>query len=371
MSDQSLRTRRSYVVETVEDQPTFVEPIQAPPTSDYEPVPAYQPHKWNPGELKSSLKNKVSSGSQTREASDLPSFFSPPHSGIHDSNRQRVQHTKDADLVNFSSIATVVRDRFTDMQTIAMSVPAFVTVALFMSVLSFFVGRFSATAGKQVAAQENPLSTTQPVASSEPAAALGTPDDIIKTAREEFAKAVTLSKKADVTAAEKEMVSKSILHVLDMLTKGITAYPDVGSLYFERAQVEKMVMESAPTLKAQALADYQKSLELSPLSAAYYVGFADYYDLQSQSDKALENYEKGARLDPKSIDALYPLAKLYKSAGRTAEASALYAQILTLLPSSSSQYGQVQQEAQALLEQAAPVASSSATPVASSSATPQ
>ncbi len=360
MSDPSTHNSR-YIVETIDDQLPESEVVVSPDIDSYQPSKA-----WKPGELRSSLQKKItpSTPAYTSQSVSLPRFlqennekekpapFAAPPRAPHEN-----------ELLTFSSLVKVLRDPFTNIQLISMSIPALVTVALLLSVASFFAGRFSASTSKQAVAEENPLPTVAPAAgivSATTSPVQGTPDDIITAARNEFSVALTLSKKSDETATEKEEVSKSILHVLDVLTKGITAYPDVASLYFERAQVEKMVMESSPTLKAQAQVDYQKALELSPLSAAYYIGFADYYDVSGRDPQAIENYEKANRLEPKNLDALYPLAKLYAAAGRISEASALYAQVLTLLPTSSSQYAQVQQEAQALVPPT-PVASQSAT----------
>lgn len=220
----------------------------------------------------------------------------------------------------------------------------------------------------QAEASEPPPTITpiSPSSQTQSGPVQGTPDEIIRSVRAEFSTAIEASKRTDQTQAEKEEISKSILHVLDVLGKAITAYPDIASLYFERAQVEKMVMQSAPSLRPQAESDYKKSLSLSPLTGEYYVGFADYYDVTGDKSLAVSNYEKALQLDPRSIDALYPLAKLYISAGRRQEARDLYTRISGLLSPSSPQYTQIQQEIAALeptpQPQAPSVASDSASP---------
>lgn len=289
---------------------------------------------------------------------ELPQFFheAPSHKSI----------PKDDELVDFKAIGKAFGG-LSSVQSISMSVPAFLVVLVVLGGIAFLGGKISS--GSQ-GEQAEPTAVPVVLGSTQSSPVQGTPDDIITSVRDEFAKAITLSKKTNQTEADKEEVSRGILHVLDVLTKGIEAYPDIASLLFERAQVEKMVMQSAPKLKAQAEADYAKAVTLAPLSGEYYIGFADYYDVLGNMGKAIENYEKAAQLDPKSIDALYPLAKLYIQDNRKVQSLDLYKKISSLLSPSSSQYTQMQQEMLDLQNQLNPAtASPSATPASSPSPT--
>lgn len=287
---------------------------------------------------------------ETHAKAQLPEFLQEPH---------KHASAKDEELVDFKAVGKLFNG-ISSVQSISMSVPAFLVVLAVLGGIAFFGGRIS-LGGQAKSVEATPLPVVLGSTSKSPVQ--GTPDEIIASTRDEFTKAVTLSKKTNQTEADKEQVSQSILHVLDVLSKGIDAYPDVASLFFERAQVEKMVMQSAPKLKAQAEADYTKAVTLSPLSGEYYVGFADYYDVLGNMGKAIENYEKAAQLDPKSIDALYPLAKLYIQDNRKSESLTLYQKISSLLSPSSPQYTQIQQEMLDLQNQLNPAtASPSATP---------
>lgn len=260
---------------------------------------------------------------------ELPKFFSTPQANT------RVEP------VDFQEIAK---------RSISMSLPAFLVVLVFVMVVAFFAGKFSVgdSSASQVASTQKvpePVVLGQTTATAPVA---GTPDEIIKQARSEFASAIQISKQSNLTEAQKDQISKNILSVLDQLTKGMSAYPDVASLIFERAQVEKMVMQSAPSLKNQAASDYQKAISIAPLSSEYYIGYADYFDVLGDKPKSIDSYEKAVKLAPNSVDALYPLAKLYSENGRTSEALTMYKKVASLLSPSSAQYTQVQQEMLAL-----------------------
>ena len=172
MSDYSSRNSR-YIVQTIEDQPVVEDVVVSRDEDSYLP-----PKSWKPGELTLSLQKKMTLppvSMETKQPVALPQF-------LQDAPQEKKAETE---LLNFSSMATVVRDRLTNSQLVSMSVPALVTVVLLLSVLSFFAGRFSADTSKQIQAQENPLPTIIPIATPLPAA-LGTPDEIIKAARDEF-----------------------------------------------------------------------------------------------------------------------------------------------------------------------------------------
>lgn len=281
-----------------------------------------------------------------------------------------------------------------DMNTLVMNAPAFITLAVVLTAFAFFIGRFTSGGGKAVeAASPTPQAITLTgggtTGGGGGAPVVGSPDEIVTKVRNEFATATEMSKAKDITDAQKQQISQTIVKVMDELTQGIKSYPDVASLYFERAQVEKMVMQSAPTLKTQALADYQKALELSPLTAEYYVGFGDYQQVIGNSNDAITNLQKAVQLDPKNADALYALAKLQSTQGMKQDAVASYAQLLTLIPQSSTSYAAIAKEksdleatmtsvapptdlnTQSAATNSAVTAVATPTPVATSSATPQ
>lgn len=268
----------------------------------------------------------------------LPQFLNP-------SSKGSIRDARSEELLDFKDLTDRTFDNLSNMRSIAMSVPAFLTIIVLLAGVSFFAGRFSILRSEKAQATV-PGATLQPVSISPQGSSpiQGTPEEIIKAVREEFAVAITKSKKTNPTDAEKEEVSKTIIHILDVLSQGISAYPDVASLYFERAQIEKMVMQSAPSLKPQAESDYLKALSLSPLTGEYYVGFADYLSVMGDHAKAIQNFEKAIQLDPKNVEAMYPLAKLYADGGRSKEAILLLKKISSQLSPGSEQYAQIQKD---------------------------
>lgn len=287
---------------------------------------------------------------------ELPSFLRPQ------SDTKTPPPPVTDDVLDFKELAGKALAGISYGQSVVMSVPAFITILVILVGFTFIVGRISVGKSDKVQA-DDAQSTLEPISllsKTTTAPVQGTPDEIIASVRTLFSTAIETSKNPNQSATEKEAVSKTILEVLDMLGKGISAYPDVASLYFERAQVEKMVMQSAPSLKVQAESDYNKATSLSPLTSEYYVGHADYYSVIGDKQKAIDAYEKALQLDPKSIDALYSLATLYSGSGRNTEAKALFVRILSLLSPSSNQYAQIQQAISALEPQS--TASASASP---------
>lgn len=347
--------RQKIIVETVNDQV-----LDTPGSSQ----PRENLQAWKPGEIHSSFVQKLSSakpGSHEKQTGlELPSFFNPEDEHV------SLKHSTNEDLLDVKATIDHSLRGLGNMQSIAMSVPAFLTILVLLTGIAFFAGRFSSSKENSVAASQSAPSI-EPVAlsSASTAPVQGTPDEIIQEVRVEFSKAIEASKKTNQTQAEKEAVSKSIVGVLETLGKAIDAYPDIASLFFERAQVEKMVMQSAPSLKPQAESDYKKAISLSPLTGEYYVGFADYYDVLSDRKAATETYEKAIQLDPKNIDALYPLAKLYLQVNKKTEAKELLVRIQGSLSPQSSQYSQISQEIANLQDPVVPTPS----PVASSSGT--
>lgn len=326
-------SKQRIVVETIEDEQ--MSPLEERSRQAVARSAPTQKH-WKPGELRSSLSQKIgeSTEAQHQVAPQLPDFF----------------HKPEDELLDIKGMAQRGLSGISNMNSIAMSVPAFLTILALLTGFSFFAGRVTVSSTKRAAATEA-TPTLAPVSvlpQGSGAPVQGTPDEIVSAARLELSLAIEASKKEALTEQEKQDVSTKILHVLDVLTKGIASYPDVASLYFERAQVEKMVMQSAPTLKAQAEADYAKALVLSPLTHEYYVGYADYLEVVGEQQKAGENYEKAIQLNPKSIDAMYPLARLYTAAGKKAEAKTLLTKILGFLSANSAQYAQIQKEISAL-----------------------
>jgi hypothetical protein len=335
--------RHKVVIETVDD-----EAVDVPISPSRE-----NSHAWKPGEIHSSFVQKLSTAkrdsSERRTDLELPRFFNP------DGDEVSSKKPPNEDLLDVKSTIEHGFSGLTSMQSIAMSVPAFLTILVLLTGIAFFSGRFSVSKGDPASASDSAPSI-EPVSLNQATSApvQGTPDEIIREVRTEFSKAIEASKKTDQTQSEKEAVSKSIVHVLETLGKAIDAYPDIASLFFERAQVEKMVMQSAPSLKAQAESDYKKAISLSPLTAEYYVGFADYHDVLADRKAATETYEKAIQLDPKNIDALYPLAKLYLLVNKKAEARELLVRIKSSLSPQSSQYAQISQEIASLEEPIAP-----------------
>src|SRR6185369_15840190 len=136
MSDPSIHHRNPFVVETIEDSIPPVEPQIIESTFEPETV-SIPARTWQPGSLHSSLKNKISNTALFEHAptpvTDLPSFFQAAHAtpAIVDQGTDSLsREATDGELLGFSSLATMVSDKFTNMQSIAMSVPAFITIAL-------------------------------------------------------------------------------------------------------------------------------------------------------------------------------------------------------------------------------------------------
>ncbi|PWU23221.1 hypothetical protein C5B42_03595 [Candidatus Cerribacteria bacterium 'Amazon FNV 2010 28 9'] len=230
------------------------------------------------------------------------------------------------------------------IDSLVMNIPAFVTVAVLLSVGAFFIGRLTATAGKSAQASEEVAASPAPIVplSSPTAMIVQSPDEIITKEHADITQAQELAK--NPTDENKKTISSIILTTLNSLTQGIASYPDVAALYYERAQVAKLVMQNSDQLKNQALTDYQKAIVLSPLSADYYAGFADYYQGISDTQDSITNYQKAVQLDPKNADDLYALAKLEASGDMKADADTLYAKLLTLIPQASSTYATIQKE---------------------------
>lgn len=258
----------------------------------------------------------------------------------------KIESSQQDALVDIQALVMTPFKKITSIRYFSMSAPVFITILVIFSGFAFFAGRM--TAGKQTRdddkTQNISRNDTLKLQTASPSLVMQTPDEIIAQVRTEFAKDLELAKRQDLTQAQLDDISKSIVGILEKLTKAINDYPDVHALYFERAQIEKMVMQSGQNLKDQAESDYQKAISLSPLSAVYYIGYADFFDVQKNTGRAIEVYEQALKLDPKSLDALYALSRLYTVEGRTAEAKTHYERILSLLPSSSAQYAQIQKE---------------------------
>jgi hypothetical protein len=351
----SLRSKMG--LEVVPDEQ--VEEHSIPPSVPQEEVPTQQPAVESIDQPEPEV---IGVSSPTEE---VPNWMSP-HASTPGEEIQTVEPKTEGVVPPTTGFAL---PNLKDMNTLVMNAPTFITLAAVVSAFAFFTGRFSSSASKQVNAQATPAVQEIQLKSSQQndVPVLGTPDEIISKAHGEFAKAQEMSKNASQTDAQKQEISRTIVGILDLLTQGIKSYPDVAALYFERAQVEKMVMQSAQTLKMQAATDYQKAIEISPLTAQYYLGYADYLQVAGDNTGAVQNFQKSVQLDPKNPDALYSLAKLQVTLGMKEDALHSYESLLLLIPQGSPYYASIVQEKNGLVS---PIAAPTSDGMASSSATP-
>jgi tetratricopeptide (TPR) repeat protein len=90
------------------------------------------------------------------------------------------------------------------------------------------------------------------------------------------------------------------------LTKKISASPEDGKLYEERAKLYLALKELN-----QALNDLNKALQISPRNADLYIVLSDLYLLMGQPQNCEEALQKAVSVDPSSIQANLKLANLY------------------------------------------------------------
>lgn len=367
MSSSSYPTSRVFVEEVVTDPvPPVVVPATPSPSVSVSTPPVLPqitppPHilarqklleeyRANKGSLHNGLQAKVHATPITTESSgpELPSFLSQRTSSFVDPSLEKFPDThvvakprkpiptpdKGSDMM--ASVQSAMRS----LAPLTLSTPALVTMAVLLMISSFVAGRFSGSPTTKSAAASEITATIKPLPTNEPTQ-VKPPQETIKQAKETMNQAVTLAKKSDATEEEKKQSSDAIVQAVDILTRAIAVYPDVGDLYFERAQIEKMVMQSATSMKAQAQVDYEKAISLSSLTAAYYRGFGEYYELLSDLPNAVAQYKQAVTLAPGDVDALFALSRMLSANNQLDEALKSYDLLLTKIPQSSSQYSMI------------------------------
>jgi tetratricopeptide (TPR) repeat protein len=81
-----------------------------------------------------------------------------------------------------------------------------------------------------------------------------------------------------------------------------------------------------------ALADLDRAATAQPNDAAVYFVRGECLVLLGDLDRALANYRRGLGLDPRSVDGLHALAKLFVARGEHAEAVTTYNRLIALAP---------------------------------------
>lgn len=255
--------------------------------------------------------------------------------------------------------------------TLSKISPIAVAAVVIFSSVAFLAGRLSSHPSNEVSAQAPvPIvaSTSQPQIQQ-------TPDEIVASAQSLFQKAISLSTAANATQESKQQVSDNIHQALDILNQGITQYSDIASLYFQRAQIEKVVAQSSDQLKFQGKQDYLKAIQLSPKSADYAAGYADFLLVTGDVSDALTQATSATALDSKNTNALFVLAQVQEATHDITSALATYDQLLSLVPANSTDYNAILARKQKLMPQGASTsnipASASATMLPSNSMPPQ
>lgn len=86
----------------------------------------------------------------------------------------------------------------------------------------------------------------------------------------------------------------------------------------------------------EAIAEFQKAVDLDPKYAAAHLNLAYAYDRQGQLDMALAQYQKVIDLQPENLFAHNNLGVLYDKQGRYEEAIAAFEQVLQIDPSNAT-----------------------------------
>ncbi|MGK7899521.1 MAG: Stf0 family sulfotransferase, partial [Xenococcus sp. (in: cyanobacteria)] len=110
--------------------------------------------------------------------------------------------------------------------------------------------------------------------------------------------------------------------------------PDNASVYYKLAKLEEIQGNTE-----KAIQTYQKSLALKFLHPAkVYIRLGDIFSQDGNIEKAISAYEKALELDSDSISALNGLGEIYENRKEITQASSYYQRIVKLLPNDNSAY---------------------------------
>jgi len=107
----------------------------------------------------------------------------------------------------------------------------------------------------------------------------------------------------------------------------VEVYINRGNIYIGRARIHK----TAEYLK-KALADYNKGIELEPDQAPVYNNRGNLYKMQGNLQRALADYNKAIELDPRYASAYFNRGILYKQLGNAQQALIDYHKAIELKP---------------------------------------
>lgn len=117
---------------------------------------------------------------------------------------------------------------------------------------------------------------------------------------------------------ERHMVKKSFKKALAVAQEGILAFPDQPALLEMLGQAQ---LASGDV--NQALASFNRLVELTPHSQKPYLRLAETYVAMRQNDAAAQSLKRALLIDPKSMSARRGLISLKLAEGRTAESLAM------------------------------------------------